>query len=390
VQAWEKRQFVPAPHQRDFRWPDEKRREFVNTIRESSNPPGIIETYAIVERGQGNKLHQVGPIYVNDGRQRLGTATLYRQEPHVFGDSKDNAEKILSACRYAVNHRHYFNHGKALYDFWVVNYGMTMTAFEMCDGILVYMDLDNYDTVWEPLLEDLHTIMEANSKRMCNTIAPDATNHKLKRHNYSLFTRFTEENNTFGNLTSPSEVKIKAVVKESTTIVEYRLRAQLQRLGQTGSREALERFGRFVDRETTTIRDVFSSIDNNPNSGIKPTVYRWLLDIAIWKHYNSFAQKTQKWESFIRDLIVATRNGRSAEILNDDEKVLFGLGKINDVKRVCRAIGSDFVDIEPRRRKKGTALDGADMGHKLPFAIYGEGETRPEPSSRNRARGARE
>ena len=65
----------------------------------------------------------------------------------------------------------------------------------------------------------------------------------------------------------------------------------------------------------------------------------------------------------------------------------------NDLTRleeVCKFVGSGMTSpMKSRRpRRDVTTRPGNDDSHRLPFSVYGHGETFPEPASLNRARGA--
>jgi hypothetical protein len=65
-------------------------------------------------------------------------------------------------------------------------------------------------------------------------------------------------------------------------------------------------------------------------------------------------------------------------------------GSLAYLRKIAAIVESDileYYDNPPRRKKPKKNLPGTDESHQMPFVYHGEGETIPEPASRNRARG---
>jgi hypothetical protein len=170
------------PHQRAFIWPEDKRRDWVDRIRDSRKPVGVIVTYQVASDGHSPKL-------LNDGVQRISATLEYLQNPDKYGDDAETAEAYVRTAIMPVQHRVYDHHEDALVDFQQLNLGTHLTALEFCQGILTYMPRHHQ---WAPILEEISEIVSFNSNRIVFERYKQnrARKHRNIRHDLALFHRF--------------------------------------------------------------------------------------------------------------------------------------------------------------------------------------------------------
>lgn len=378
---------VPS-HQRKFVWKDEQIRGWVNRIRSKRRPVGAVVTYQIMgEQG----AHR----YINDGSQRIRATEMFLLDSIKYGAcDKERAELIARKVRMPVQHRIYETREDALEDFQLLNIGTSLTPLEFCHGILSYMS--GYEAIWKPIFERIHRVVATSSivlagKDTTSDESDRLGQHKHKRHNYSLFVRFSSGRTDQFDFKKIGTASIDRASVENKTVVEWLLRLLCEGKGIKAIQQDIEAFSRFVERETATVEDIWRNVRREPGLMLSPTVFRWILDCAIWKRNNEISNAV--WESFVSALLTHCQ-GNTTVVAADkpDVSETLGLSQMGKIKKICEIIGSDFYDskVKPLRKTRTVhRRPGYDISHIEPFSLNGEGDVIIEPASRNRARGAK-
>jgi len=382
VSQYRRKLLIKPLHQRDQVWDDDKQRHWVDRLRSDKKIVGCLLTYQLNDG-------RPSPIFLNDGLQRTLATLKYLDHPELFGDDVETSEAYCRACMMPIQHRHYESHDDALIDFQLVNLGTHLTPYEFNNGILAYMD----SHVWRDLLQKLHDLLAITSERITQSRYKKTRHiqHKYYRHDYGLFYRLM----TSDKHVSSYNVAIGTVDIEETRgkrCIEWMLRLEFEKLGLETARSEFNKFEQLVERETALFEDVWrTTLKRGIDTGISDTLYRWLLDCAIWKRNNRIPHI--KWEKFV-ELLLNISDGKSQVMVPlEDQKVksyTLSLSALHYLKGVCEMIGSDFYSgFVSRNHRPRKLRPGFDNSHFLPVSSNGEGPTFGEPSGRNRARGAR-
>jgi hypothetical protein len=368
------------PHQRDFIWSNEKRRGWIERIATRRHKPvGVIVTYQIDDG-------KPSPVYINDGWQRVSTTIDFLNDPQKYGYTPEQAQDIVMTYELPVQHRHYATQDDALQDFQHLNMGTALTPYEFCHGIFTYMQ--GYDQQWRRIIDELHEVVASNGQRVLEHYNRNSRQrHKLLRHDYALFCRFIEKTKMLTDFKHVGSDQVRSNDIKSKTIVEWRLRNALELIGPEAANRELHRFTRLIKEETALMADIWEQCRPSPGAGISATLYRWILDCAIWRRANEL--EYARWEMFVKLLLQHTQGSSILQAPGKRTRTTLGLGHISLLKTVCAIIGSDIYSGKaPRARTRAHLKSGYDQSHLLPFAEYGEGPTTSEPAGRNRSRGA--
>lgn len=385
VDCYQRKTILKPPHQRDRVWDEDKKSAWVERLRSGKRPVGVIVTYQI------NDGHQ-NPTNLNDGYQRVSATLEYLENPEKYGDSPEDAERIVRSCIMPWQHRHYHDDDEALYDFQALNLGTALTAFEFYKGILTYMP--GYSQ-WEPIISELHGVVPQNEPRvaMARYAVSREEQHKRWRADFAMFHRFIDGSNTIMDYTV-TEQRPRQNPEARQQIVEWQLRETLKAMPIADGRDKLSGLQRLVDRETALMESIwYGNLGKNHAIGMSPTLYRWILDVSVWKRNAGINQAD--WEDFVRRILDVSDGHSQLVCMKDDGRVdrkyTLNLARLTSLKGVCEVIGSNLYSLRPERRTKKikNLRSGYDESHVLPFSTNGNGETFPEPASRNRSRGAR-
>lgn len=376
--------WLKPPHQRERVWSETQKHGWVERMQSGRSPVGVIVTYQIVGEG---------PIYINDGFQRVSTTLEYLQMPDVYGDTPTEAERVIFACKMPHQHRLYRSHDDALVDFQLLNLGTHLTPYEFCKGILVYMPA--YES-WAALLASIHDLLPQGESRIASKRYKTGREevHKRMRHDYALFLRYLVRSTDLTDY-QVTETKINPVDVSRHKVIEWQIRMALEDTTPQAAREHLGGLERLIERETALLETIwFDELKKSRGSGISPTLYRWIMDVAVWRKNSNVPQ--EHWEQFLRKLLDVS-NGLS-QITRIDEtngklrnKYTLNLARLSSLKGVCDIIGSNLYSYRPQKRIRQLAntRPGYDESHVLPFHANGNGDTFPEPAGRNRARGSK-
>lgn len=382
VESYRRNFYLKPPHQRERVWDQDKVLGWISRLQNRrSQPVGVIVTYQIDEG-------KPSPIYINDGFQRISATVEYLDNPSRFGDTPNEAEQITRACKMPRQHRIYATQDEALLDFQQLNLGTALTALEFCRGVLTYMP--RY-LEWEVVLKDLHAILPAAESRVSSRRfkLSRENEHKNLRLNFAMLHRFLSGSAELIDYNvSAQQIKPREITGK--TVIEWQLRNILVSKDIADVQSALAKLSNLVDRETALMEEIwFGQMKKQRGQGLSPTLYRWLIDVAIWRRNAKIPQAV--WEDFVSKVLV-TSDGRSQIVhFGEQSRYTLNLARITTLKGVCRIVGSDMHDYRPTKRKPAliNLRDGFDESHMLPFAQYGNGETVAESAGRNRARGSR-
>lgn len=372
------------PHQRQpDAWDDEKRTEYIRRLRESEHgrhPPGSIATYQII--GTDGRP---GPIFLNDGLQRLTTLQKLRDAPSHYG-MEDAEVRLLLQQMTSLQHRHYRTDDDAMQDFQLINNGTRLTAYELCNGYLRLMD--GYETQWEPLLRQTYEVLQESETRLLRTKRAVQRSrqevHKRRRHTLALFYRFLiEERRPIFYEDVPQSDVMKWVKKGQ--IIELRLRDALIDRGVEQVAKVVRQFRSFVLDETALLETLMTQREG----GMNPGTHRWLLDLAVWRRTN---RKTREEHSQFVRVLLAETGGQGAWPYKDHRgnpsTVTLRLSHLGLLPRLAEMAGMPGFCEKKRRQRRPSLMPGYDQSHLEPFSTNGEGPTFPEAAPLNRSRGA--
>lgn len=372
-------------HQREVVWDKNKRKDWINRIKRGPRPSGTIVTYQIIDNGT------ISPIYINDGFQRINATVEYLETPSVYGDSIELAEQYIQAFSYLHQHRHYPNHDVAMEEFQGLNLGTALTPYEFCKGIIEYMPSS---IAWNSKISELHDLIPLNQSGIVSgrTALNREEQHKYYRHDYSLFHRYIQGSEELADYSiTESRVKREDVINKK--VIEWKLRILLEDKTPDQGEELLTSLKRLIERETALVKDIwFNKLDMEFGFGISKTLYRWIIDCAIWKKHKQIPQS--EWEEFLILLLRVSRGKSQISEIEGAElnrKYTLNLGKLSSLKGICEIIGSDLYKYKKEKRQPVliNLQPGYDESHYDEFKNNGNGETFPEPAGRNRARGAK-
>lgn len=371
-------------HQRGKVWNDKKKKEYILRLKNRENPPpGSFETY---------QLKSGSPIYLNDGGNRIRTASMYLNNPELYDDVREIAEKVLRAQRVAVNHSHYDSHAQAHTDFILVNAGTFPTPYDQCKGLLTYMEGDDNNAKYE-LLTTIHSHIREKSILIISKVPKPGTKTHAKylRHDYALLHRFiSNDKNLTGYRPSTSIIDYDDIRKRN--VIEWKLREYLEDNDINTIEVDINKFKNVITNETEIIIQTWKKVRLNEDISIVGSNYRFLLDVSIWRRHNNV--NTNIWIEFASTLLHHTQGGSTAFDKEDiRKKVSLELGNLSRLPSLCKIIGFNFDDFFNNQRVPNKLSkyirSGQDISHTDPVSMFGEGDVIIEPSSINRARGAK-
>lgn len=371
---------VPLHQRRSDAWDKRKKGSLIRRIQEGRRMVGVIITYQIVN---GNGL-----TFLNDGLQRLIAVLEYFDHPELYGDTKERATVILESYMVTVQHRHYASHDEALVDFQEVNQGSSLTPYEFCHGVLVYMP--NYELQWRDLFDELHRVMDVESKKLTAKQRGGRRKqqeHESRRHDLALLYRFATENRDLTRYwTARKQVNTNEVREHD--VIEWRMREWCITAGIERSRQVMSLFIAHVQRETALIEDIWREQEPDINKGIAMALYRTLIDVSIWRR--NVGKPFTLWEDFVRRMLRNTGGtGSVIDPSNPRRRQRCGNEGLNGLKLFCDIIGSTlYLGAADKKSRSSLIRPGRDESHLMPQSIFGDGPTMPEPAGRNRSRGA--
>lgn len=386
-ERWGRNLHLPE-HQRDVVWSDTKRHAFIEDVRNGIKPEGLFLFYQA-------RCDDDLRVYLNDGSQRLRAIYDYYREPARWGDTKEDMEAALRYCDVPTQHRIYDTHEDAIRVFVRVNYGTPCLPHDFARGIIVSMP--DYRAAWEPIFGRLHSVMAAavadgsSSYRVTN----ETDRKKYLRDNYGLFYRFLSNDMQLIDYRAGTGKLTPEDVENPSGTIEGRLRECMLRTGATATKEAMDRFARFISDETALIKHLWAQYVGDVNKaalqGVTPLMFRWLLALSIWVRNNKVDRVRHR--AFISSLLSSTDGGsRLNDPNNPRNSPSFGLSKLSHLKRICEIVGSDMYMGAAKRESARSPNNkpGVHGHHPKPFVRYGNGATEPVAGPINLSIGTQE
>lgn len=375
--------WILAPHQREFVWGQRNIKDWIALIKTTARPEGCIVTYQIHDGTPS-------PVYINDGSQRIRATLQYLQNPELYGDSSEQAERSIDAVNVSCQHRHYPNQIVAVDRFQKLNKGTHLTPLEFNAGRLIYMP--GYADTWEPLLRRVNSRMLATQSRVCRQVATErAREHKWQRDVYGTLARF------LGEVKEASRIDVANTKKPSGELVEDRLRNALQKLTPVNADTAIRRFESFLDMEVALVEQIwYREMRHNLSNPINTTLFRWILALGVYRRNNQIPESA--WEGFLRLLLEKSRGTSDVfapERPERDGKIPRANVRLNDLSRLRKIqliIGYDLMAKAPSRtrtQKRIPMKTGNHASHIEPVSVSGDGPVIVEPAYRNLSRGAK-
>ncbi len=365
--------------QREFVWPMSKREQFVKRLLDGRKPIGVIATYELAGDSDGI-------VFLNDGYQRLSTLRQLLHEPSQYGLSVGQSESLLRAFNFSVQHRVYASHDEAAEDYKDINQGTPLTALEFYKADLA--NVKDYDSVWRGRIDRLHDSIERCAIAICAKPQSErSVAHRYRRHDLSIFYRFAS-GETGVTHHGVNAKQASAVERQRKTYIEHKFSQWIQTHGVDAFDAKLKNLISIVENETAIIEAEYRKVQSNPGIRIGVVLYRWLLDVSVWRRNNKL--DTELWLDFVRRFMQHT-GGTQAFPGTTKKNAVIVIGDLGRLKLICQEIGSLMYEGEQARRAKrpSNAQPGYDVSHVLPFSVFGEGPAVMEPASINRARGAK-
>lgn len=375
-----KNQVIRVPSfQREFCWPDAKRIAFVNRLMDGKKPIGVIALYEL----EKDNSHVV---WLNDGLQRLSTCLELLSNSTKFGVTQDQAIDILKAYSFAIQHRSYDSHDEAVSDYKDINKGTPLTSYEFYKGDL--SNIPDFDVAWSNRLDNLHNGIYQRLLVVCVRPADvRMVEHKYLRHDFALFYRYATVDKTLRSYDVNKSAPSDRLTNIKARSIEWLIRQWLLDNGPVKYDAVLEKFLRMIENETAIIETEWRKIDPNPGKKIMPTLWRWLMDVAIWRRNND--KRTIDWIDFVSRMLRYTEGVQRFQMVNGKNNPLI-LGDLQRLRVVSATLGSTLYDSDakPNYTRPANIAHGYDISHEKPHALFGDGPSIVEPATPNRSRGA--
>ncbi len=374
----EGRLLLPLHQRTADAWNPSRKRNWVNRIRMGRPSVGVLITYQLYDSD--------GASYLNDGLQRTSAVIEYLHDPAIYGDDLERAKSYCDQYEITVQHRHYSSHDEALVDFQEINLGTKLTPYEFCHGVLTYMP--SYDALWRSWFDDLHSTISNQSARILVRSRGDNREGRqiAKRNDLALFYRFAIDDKTRRRYWSPKR-RVDVVEVREKQVIEWLLRQHLESIGISKAREKLQTFCGLIERETALLETLWYA-SNQQGTGISNSLFRFLLDVAIWRRNSGIPYKY--FEEFSRLLI--ERSGGSGKLQHPDNPrrhFTCSMDGLNSLRTACDMLGYHLILDPPVNQPVIQVKPGYDKGHVQPKALFGNGLTVPQPGGVNRSNGAR-
>lgn len=383
--AYEEGNLILPDHQRDDIWTETKKKRWEISIMSQKQLPGCIMTYEL----EGSKTR-----YLNDGAQRVIYATgRFVQNCRAKGiDYKD----VLYKVKILTQHIKYEDVAEAVQHFYQVNFGTTATPLELTKCLFVEM-LPNYKKIWEPVMNSIHTTMSSALGSLGCSI-PDVDDpvkrtlvHKRKRDDLHLFYRFISgDDTTWSPKVGAAQIDMDKWQNE--TQLERRLIDIFQNSEIQDVKRKLLSFDNFVKEHVALYKREWLK-EHKYSYAPSNVAVRWWLAVAIYRKNNSF--DIEVFKSFTKKLISHSDGKTSVFYRNKEGKQKncnTAMARLNNLSTILIALNMNSSDFQVVRRDspKQQLIPGFCNSHKKSFRPHGNGETLPEDSLSNRARGNRD
>lgn len=370
-------------HQRDANvWDFAKKKRYVDRLRDSAtgrHPPGCFATYQLVGPDK-----RPGPIYLNDGFQRLTSLRDLQVDPARFSMDEESVRRLLR-LEISVCHRWYESHPAAMTDFQLINNGTQLTSKELLQGYIKYMP--NYQEQWRGLIANVEeTIKRSETRLLRKTPESREVQHKRDRNALAIFYRFiTGERRPISYLDIPARNVQRYVEKRQ--VVELMLIETLLKKGYDEAEHNQQEFRRFVEQETAMLFENMRELLGQ-GVGLVPVAHRWLIDLAVWRRNNKVPREQHK--RFVREFLQRTGGkGQWVPERSGQGAVTLGFSALGSLPGLAVLAGMPEFCETGRRRSRVPLQPGYQNSHFDPVSTHGEGDTFGEPAPANLSRGAR-
>lgn len=361
---------LQAPkHQRDpLVWPRKKQLRWVQRLVDVAYgvklpPLGIVCIYTLVSE---DSLQE----YLNEGLQRISTAALFLQRPHLFGDyTPERARRILHANIIYVQCRSYESHNEAARDFEEVNQGLSLEPYEIHKNILV--NRDDWPSLWEGQIKIWNEAIAGTLAIYCRSSSTRRTERlRLLRQNLQLF--------AVAHLGRPTSMGSGSEIEDAVA----------ESFGKSDPDKVSKHIAD-IKRYSMIIQNAWRSNYEHTTELMPDSLARWCIGVMLL-HYDG--TNVPWWNEFFAALF--SKTGRETvlrpDATSDRKRPIFLTEQLSAFGAVCKELGLHLPEKKVRQKHRTLLAEGASSDHVLPFSKYGEGETQPMPSLLNSSKCASE
>jgi hypothetical protein len=380
VDQYESDRLLKPYFQREWCWTSGKSKEWIQSVV-NAVAIGCIVTYQI-SNGDGSAGSGSHPIYLADGLQRITATSKFLRNPSEFIDhcGLEQAREYCMNYLVTVQHRHYKNHEAAMEAFQNLNKGTALTKKELYSGEMRKNQLTAriYDEV--PAILDRWEFSMMSSARERNSREWQSKSFRDALSCFFQYAIKTERMDFWGT------AEIRSDPRKS--ILERQLSEHILKIGESETENLVGQFSDFCASHYQLLQNriIKSGVPSKPISWV---FARWTLHANIWRR-----NSTRPLQQFVDILDYLIENQKDNPTIGgrifDKERSIdqtLNSDKLTALKNICSGLGIvGFYD--GAKRKRIPQRPGNDTSHVLPFSIYGDGPTIPEPSQINRSRGA--
>lgn len=367
-------QYQKPVFQRDYIWTRRQLIEWANSII-ANQAIGVIVTYQLVGGGT---------TWIADGFQRLTSTSYFMKAPQEYGFNfgPNQAIAYCDAFQITVQHRVYQDHKEAMEAFQRLNQGTALTPAEFYKGQLCVNS-----HIGRRIYAEIPQIVSDCARRIAKkrTLSRDAASGRLRDSLATFYQYISKFKGTrFWNATRTT--------LEETNPIERRMGDYVSNWDDIILDSAMRDFKAFLDSQIAVIEHCRKKTGQQKKL-FSPAVLSWLLHLSIWRKNNkrpvalhkrfliAFLELSKEYGTFSSRFDVPNYRGeRYSVTLASDELLRFNV--------LCEVTGIDLLNGNTRISNE-QAPPGYDVSHISPVSEVGNGETILEPSSLNRARGAK-
>ena len=386
LDRFDKEQLKLPGFQRDFIWQEPKIFGWATSIR-SRSAIGVIVTYQIVDSG-GSVEGFDFPIFLNDGRQRIGASFAILENPEAYGfASYEEAIAIMGAFSITVQHRQYKDHDEALKQFQALNQGTAATPADFYKGELTNQQNGMY--IYKQVLVTLEEL-SMQIQRPWRATPGYETESKFNRdslaqfYQYALPFKGTE-------FWSVAKRDVNTAQGKSSRSIEALVAAHIAGKSKSEIDDMVVKFKSFASQQVAMMRQILTST-RTEGIGVSGSMFRHLLHFTTWRKNNGLGVDFQ--EKYLRVVFEKTPKLNTVMYLPDDENgprnVVLSLQNLRSVGKICDSYGIKNPMTRKRRKRNNITLPGWELSHTEPYITHGDGDTFVESAPLNRARGASE
>lgn len=377
-ESWQDGLLQVPNFQRAYCWDRNQLIDWIASIIDQDSI-GVIVTY---------QINGEGIMYLADGFQRLTATDRFLRQPESYGFKigLEQAKLYVKSMKITRQHRHWKSHRAAMLKFQKLNQGTALTPAEYYKGLLT---VDN--PLGTYIFEHIPGIVRAATVRLITNRQQDRrVSSTSTRDNYALLLQYISEDKrkTFWRIGGSKVDRVYKGVEQS--LAEY---METRCYTDEMLHEKLDGFERFINSQICELEQAMEQTGQR-GKFCSDTFVRWFLHLSIWR--KNTGVPVGKFKEFMAAMLnlYKTQPSISSRVEVRDSKdngliksVSLQKQSISSVQVFYRATG---IDLEASIRKSsGRAALGYDVSHITPVSVSGEGPTIFEPSSTNRARGAK-